>query len=233
MARQARLFIPDCPVLVELQGVGGLEVFRNRETFEAFHDRLPLSAAEEGVKVYSYCLVTNRVLMLLGVSQANQTGRFIQNLNRHFIAQYRQLNPGVAGCVWEPRFKSTVVQPGVRSLKACLFVEFQVTYAGLNVSPGLYPWSSHRVHTGLSHEPWLSDLPSYWQLGNTPFEREAAYVRFAEQGLPHKDRLELTECLQKGWLWAEGFFADSVEPLANRAVRPRSRGRKKLPRLHK
>ena len=225
MARLPRLFIPDCPVLVELQGVGGMEVFRNRETFQAFQDRLPVSASEEGIKVYSYCLVTNKVLMLLGVSQASQTGRFVQNLNRHFIAQFRHLNPGLTGCVWEPRFRSTVVQPGIRSLKACLFVEFQVTYAGLNVSPGLYPWSSQRVHTGLAHEPWLSDLPAYWQLGNTPFEREAAYERFAEQGLSRKDVTELTECLQKGWLWAEEYFAESVEPLANRPVKRRPRGR--------
>lgn len=225
MARLPRLYVPDCPVLLELQGVGGRSVFRDKESFLMFHERLPLSAQAEGLKLYSYCLTPDKALMLIGVPQVNHIGRYVQDLNRHFVAQMRRHNPELTGCLWEPRFKSTVVQPGVRSLKACLFVEFQASHAGITNNPRTYPWSSHRVHIGSVHEPWLSDLPSYWQLGNTPFEREAEYERFAGQGLSQKDWDELEDCLQKGWLWGDPEFCTAVEPLANRAVRPRPRGR--------
>lgn len=227
MARLARLHVPDCPVLLELQGVGGQPVFHDRETFLMFHERLPISAQTEGLKLYSYCLTPEKAQMLIGVSESNQTGRFVQDLNRHFVAQTRRRNPHLTGCIWEPRFKSTAVQPGFRSLKACLFVELQAFRDGVSSNPESYPWSSYRVHIGSAREPWLSELSAYWQLGNTPFEREAQYERFAEQGLGQTDWAELDECLQKGWLWGDLDFCNLVEPLANRPVRPRKRGRPK------
>ena len=37
MARQARLFIPDCPMVLELQGVAGQDVFKTRAAFSIFY----------------------------------------------------------------------------------------------------------------------------------------------------------------------------------------------------
>lgn len=225
MARQARLFIPDCPILIELQGVGQMPVFKSREAYRMFRDRLPISASEEQVDIHAYCICPSQVALLISAAQATQPGRFIQNLNRHFSPGIKQIQNIQSASVWEPRFKSTVVQPGMRSLKASLYVELMAMRLGQTPDPLTYPWSSFGVHVGVLTEPWITDLPAYWALGNTPFERQIAYRQLAENSYSSAEQAELQGCLQKGWLWADASFAEAVGPLANRSVRPRSRGR--------
>ncbi|WP_370262844.1 transposase [Limnobacter sp.] len=225
MARQARLFIPDCPMLLALQGLAGQRVFKTREAFALFHRLLPESAQAEGVALHAYCLVPDSVMLLLSAGEANQAGRFVQHLNRHFSPAVRALQTIEYNALWEARFKSTVVQPGPRALKACLYVEqLAIRQAGAH-DLATYPWSSFAAHAGVVNEPWLSDLPLYWQLGNTPFERQTRYRQFSEHGLGQDEQIELQACLNKGWLWSDDAFCAQVQDLANRPVRPRPRGR--------
>ena len=225
MARQARLFIPECPTVLELQGIAGQAVFKSREAFELLHARLPASAEEEGVQIHAYCLVPNRAMLMISAGQAAQVGRFVQNLNRHFSPAVRRVQTVMSSILWEPRFKSTVVQPGIRSLKACLFVEQLAVRDAHAPDLATYLWSSYAAHAGVINEPWLSDLPVYWQLGNTPFDRQSAYRKFSEQGVGQNEEAQLQDCLQKGWLWSDDQFVAQVQELANRSVRPRPRGR--------
>ncbi|HEX4843242.1 MAG TPA: hypothetical protein VFV57_06185 [Limnobacter sp.] len=225
MARQARLFIPDCPMLIALQGLGGQRVFKTREAFALFHRILPQSAQAEGVAVHAYCMVPGAAMLLLSAREASQPGRFVQHLNRHFSPAVRQIQPVEFHALWEARFKSTVVQPGPRALKACLFVE-QLAMREAGASDlATYPWSSFAAHAGVVNEPWLTDLPMYWQMGNTPFERQTRYRQFSEQGASAAEHADLQACLHKGWLWSDDAFCVQVQDLANRSVRPRARGR--------
>lgn len=225
MARQARLFIPNCPMVLELQGVAGQDVFKTRDAFSVFHAQLPLSALEEGISLHAYCMVPAQALLMVSSHQAASVGRFVQNLNRHFSPALRQVQDVQSSAVWEPRFKSTVIQPGLRSLKACLFVEQLAARATGTPDLATYPWSSFAAHAGVVNEAWLVDLPAYWQLGNTPFERQSRYRQFSEQGLGDRDGATLEASLQKGWLWADDEFCVEIQELANRPVRPRPRGR--------
>jgi putative transposase len=225
MARQARLFIPECPMVLELQGVAGQDVFKSRDAFSLFHAQLPESANEEGIALHAYCLVPTGALLMISAAQALKAGRFVQNLNRHFSPAVRQVQQVNSSALWEPRFRSTVVQPGLRSLKACLFVEQLAARAAGAPDLATYPWSSFAAHAGVVNEAWLVDLPVYWQLGNTPFERQSRYRQFSEHGLGEQDERELAAALQKGWLWSDDAFCVQIQDLANRPVRPRSRGR--------
>ena len=225
MARLARLFIPECPMVLELQGIAGQDVFKTREAFSLFHAQMPESASEEGIALHAYCLVPGGALLMMSARQAVQVGRFVQNLNRHFSPAVRQVQTVNSSAIWEPRFKSTVVQPGLRSLKACLFVEQLAERATGAPDLATYPWSSFAAHAGVVNEAWLVDLPIYWQLGNTPFERQSRYRQFSEQGLGELDSSALSECVRKGWLWSDDAFCTQIQELANRPVRPRPRGR--------
>ena len=170
-------------------------------------------------------MVPARALLLVSSPQAQNVGRFVQNLNRHFSPAVRQVQAVPSSSLWEPRFKSTVVQPGLRSLKACLFVEQLAARATGAPDLATYPWSSFAAHAGVVNEAWLVDLPAYWQLGNTPFERQSRYRQFSEQGLGDRDGATLEASLQKGWLWADDAFCFEIQDVANRPVRPRPRGR--------
>lgn len=212
-------------MVLELQGIAGQDVFKTREAFSLFHAQMPESASEEGIALHAYCLVPGGALLMMSARQAVQVGRFVQNLNRHFSPAVRQVQTVNSSAIWEPRFKSTVVQPGLRSLKACLFVEQLAERATGAPDLATYPWSSFAAHAGVVNEAWLVDLPIYWQLGNTPFERQSRYRQFSEQGLGESDSSVLAECLRKGWLWSDDVFCTQIQELANRPVRPRPRGR--------
>jgi putative transposase len=225
MARQQRLFIPDCPTLIRLQGIADQVVFPNRQAYAFFHARLPISAEQEGVQVHAYGLSASTAFLLVRSSQVEQLGRFVQNLNRHFSPVIKTFALAPAHCVWAARFKSTEIEPGLRSLKACLYVE---SLGGVLMQASdllAYPWSSFAAHAGVRNEPWLVDLQHYWQLGNTPFERQSKYKEFTEQGSSAKETKSLESCLARGWLWGSTEFCQSVAHTANRAVMPRPRGR--------
>ena len=225
MARQARLFVPDCPTLIALQGFAGQVVFPSREAFALFHARLPLSAQQEGVQIHAYGLSAGVALLLITATQARQVGRFVQNLNRHFTPALKNLlNTSTPG-IWAPRFKSTEIQPGVRSLKACWYVESMAARFEPMQHLARYPWSSFAVHVGVVHEPWVCDLPSYWQLGNTPFERQVKYKEFSERLHTAETFQNLDLCLDRGWLWGDPTFCEAAGLSANRPVAPRKRGR--------
>lgn len=225
MARLPRLHIPNCPMLLELHAIGGQPVFKSKQAYRLFHERMPRSADEEQVSIHAYCLMPSAVAMLIASPRPESAGRFIQNLNRYFSAGLKVLQPNSASTLWEPRFKSTVVQPGPRSLLACLYVELMAQRLALTPDVLTYPWSSYGAHAGAVTERWVNDLPEYWALGNTPFERQAAYRQLAEQGWSLRDMEALQTHLNTGWLWGDEDFADQAQVTANRPVRPRSRGR--------
>ena len=225
MARQARLFIPQCPLVLELQGMGGQPVFKTRQAFALFQDRMPQSAQEERIAVHAYCLAPTGAMLMVSAQQPDAVGRFVQNINRHFSAFIRQNQGRQVGSVWAPRFKSTVVQPNPHSLTASVFVETWATRTGQAHDLANYAWSSYAAHIGLVSAPWLTDLPLYWQLGNTPFERQSRYKQLSEQGPSPREVAELHDCLQKGWLWSDDAFYRQVAEHANRPARPRPKGR--------
>ena len=77
----------------------------------------------------------------------------------------------------------------------------------------------------MQSDPLISDHPLYWALGNTPFEREAAYRQMAEQALTAEDVNFLNVALLKGWALGSEQFKIALEKQAERRVRPAKRGR--------
>lgn len=225
MARLPRLFVPDCPMLIELQGVAGLSVFKSRASYLAFIECLRGSVEQTEACVHAFCLVSNKAQLLLSPRTAEEAGRLVQHINRKFIPALQREASLIGSTTWEPRFRSTVVQPGSRSLTAMLFVEQLALREGITTDLSSYPWSSFQHHGGSEPYTWLAPLAGYWQLGNTPFERQLAYSQFAQGGLTRQIELDLSFCLQRGWMWADDYFTRQVEGLANRPVKPRRRGR--------
>lgn len=225
MARLPRLFVPDCPMLIELQGVAGLPVFTTKASYLAFIECLRLSAEQMGSRIHAFCLIANKVQLLASMRTADEAGKLVQSINRKFIPKLHREGISQASTLWEPRFRSTVVQPGNRSLTAMLFVEQLALRDRITLDLSSYPWSSFQHHEGSVPYTWLAQLAGYWQLGNTPFDRQSAYGQFAQAGLSKQVERDLSACLKKGWIWADDDFCQQVAALANRSIRPRRRGR--------
>ena len=93
------------------------------------------------------------------------------------------------------------------------------------VDPAVYPWSSYPHHIGLRSDPLITDHALYWGLGNTPFQREAAYKALCERALTAAQTKEIEGAVLTGWPLGGKAFKDELARKTSRQVTPAKRGR--------
>ena len=130
--------------------------------------------------------------------------------------------------VWAGRFRSAVLEPQLWALPAMVWVDTAAQRAGLAVAPS-WAWSSAGVHCGHAGPrggaPALHLPAAYWALGNTPFEREAAYARMLLAGLGGAEGVALERALRAGLALGEAGFVAELEQVAGHRLQPGVRGR--------
>ena len=86
-------------------------------------------------------------------------------------------------------------------------------------------WSSASHHLGRCVDPLVADHAQFWTLGNTPFDRDAAWKRRLEDGLSAQRSQQLRDAVSKGW--AIGLDEDilRLQQQTDRRLTPGQRGR--------
>jgi putative transposase len=228
MARLSRLFIPEFPQLMRLKEVHGQQPFVSAHMHQLFLSMLAQYARPCGVVWHAYALVGDTALLMATPLLKASLGKWVQAVNRFFIPRLLQEQPHSersGGPVWTPRFKSTVVEPCLWALKACLWVDTAPQRLGLTNNVLSFPWSSFATHVGGFSDSRLTQLSAYWALGNTPFERQAAYRVFADKGLSQADTHAIEYALEKSWALIDNHNLEQTQLMAHRPLLPRSRGR--------
>ena len=191
---------------------------RDREQFLAM---LQESAAAHQVAVHAYVLMDNHVHLLASPERPEGLSRMMQSLGRRYVGWFNHRYER-SGTLWEGRFRAALIE-GEHHLMACIrYIELNPLRAGLLASPAEYRWSSGAHHLGRRRDGLITEHPMFWQLGNTPFEREAAYRELLAQGLSESQVRMLTTSVLKGApLVTAGFLrgleADGFRPLIERA----------------
>lgn len=224
MARLARLAVADHAHLVLLRGHSGHAVFRDDVDRAAFLSALQRACNVERVALHAYALLADRVWLLCTPASAQAVGRALQALGRRFSAGFNRRHQR-SGSVWDGRYRATVVEGGAHLLEAMVFVD-QAPVREDSMSAGSSAvWSSARQHVGLGTEFPLTDAPAFWALGNTPFDRCAAYRALLEEPLGPERAERLAAAVQRGWAVGSPAFLDVLHQLSSRRVEPRPRGR--------
>jgi putative transposase len=215
MARLARLVVAGQAHLVLHRGHNGAAVFADAVDRAAYLAALREAAATEALQVHALALLDTEVLLLITPAQPASLSRFMQAVSRRYVSAYNRRH-GRSGTLWDGRFRCGVVEPGPTRLDALRLVD------GQSAEPGITS-AAHR--TGGVRNPLLNDPPEYWQLGNTPFEREAAWRSLLASGLPGDRAEALRRAASGGWVAGTAAFAAGVALAACRPARPRPRGR--------
>ncbi len=218
MARLARLEVPGLAHLVILRSNGGQVAFVDRLDRQTFLAALAEAASTSAVQVHAYALLATEVQLLLTPAEPGALGRMVQGLGRRYVSAYNRRH-GRAGTLWDGRFRAAVVEPGPLRLAALQLVDTACSEAG-STSIG------HR--TGAGPDPLLVDPPEVWQLGNTPFEREATYRARLAEGVPHASAERLRHAALGGWVAGTEAFAAQLGATLGRPARPRPRGRPRM-----
>ncbi len=215
MARLPRGVLPGHPHLVVQRALAGVAAFADRQDRQAALDTLREGLATERVQLHAYALTTAELRLVLTPPSAQALSRLMQHLGRRYVAGFNRRH-GRQGTLWDGRFGCAVLQEGAACLDALLWVDAASDEAGA---------TSADHHLGRQHNPLLSDPPSWWALGNTPFERELAYRQRLAEGLPAQRAQALTAALRSGWVVGDEAFAALASSTTGRPARPRPRGR--------
>lgn len=223
MSRLPRLYIPGLPQLLMQRGNSHLTVFSDEADFIQYRVNLRDAARETGVSVHAYVLMPDHVHLLISASDESAAGKFMQRIGRRYVRwfndRYRR-----AGTLWEGRYRSTVLEPSAWLLAVSRYIELNPLRGGLVASPEHYRWSSCRHHLGVEPDPLVSDHPLYWSLGNTPFERQAAYRALLGDAAPQTELETIRYAAHRGWLLGQ-IPADTTDVVPNRRIVPLPKGR--------
>jgi putative transposase len=224
MARLPRLVVPFQPHHIVQRGNNGSAVFHDADDYTAFLGWLRRAAKTYKVAVHAYVLMPDQIQLLVSPADETGLGHMMQWLGRYYVPYFNQ-KYGRSGTLWNGRYKTSVIDAANFFLTCCRYIEAAPVAAGLTGRPLDYPWSSYRHHAGVASEPAVTDHALYWALGNTPFDREAAYIALSEHGLPGAEVKIVEQAVLKGWPLGSDKFKLALEQKVKRQVLPAKRGR--------
>jgi putative transposase len=224
MARLPRLVVPNQPHHIIQSGNDRQAIFRDTEDHVAFLGWLRKAARQFKVAIHAYVLMPNHLHLLATPTDGTGLGRMMQWIGRHYVPYFNARHQRT-GTLWQGRYRAAVIEAEPYFLRCCLYIELNPVRAGLAASAADYPWSSVAHHAGIKPDPVLTDHALYWALGNTPFDREAAYKALLEQGLSARELDALTQTAMKGWPLGSDRFKGALEKQLSRRVNPGKRGR--------
>lgn len=229
MARLPRLAVAGLAHLVTLAGLGGpagpgAAVFVDDEDRQAFLHSLREALVPRRVALLGWTLADDHVHLLLRPEAAADLSAAMQALGRRYVAGFNRRH-GRSGTLWSGRYRAAVVQPGAPLLEALLFIDSHAWRKGLVDAVQNDRWSSVRHHLGLQRDALLSEGPDWWALGNTPFEREAAWRSRLDEGLAPERVAALSAASRGGWALGDAGFLAGLAEASARPLQPRPRGR--------
>ena len=225
MGRLPRYEVPGVPQHVIQRGNNRQPIFADDGDYRAYLGWLGLAAAEHGVAIHAYVLMTNHVHLLVTPNTAGGIGRTLQSLGRRYV-QYFNRSYGRTGTLWEGRYRSTVIDAERYFLTCSRYIESNPVRAGMVTAPEQYPWSSFR-HNGLAvGDDLITAHALYEALGSDVVTRCTAYRALFAAALGSDETDAIRSATNAGWVLGNDRFRSEIESLAKRRGRPLARGRK-------
>ena len=231
MARLKRLVLPGLVHHVTQRAVAGCEPFAVKADCELFLQALRRVSPEHRVAIHAYVLLDRHFQLLATPVKADDLSRMMQALSRLYVPAFNRRH-GRTGTLWEGRFRTAPVGGAEHLLQCMRYIEQAPRRDGWAGAATEFVWSSAGEHAGTRTSDPFFVVPSesgYWRLGNTPFEREAAYAELLESPLPSSAIAEVERTTKKGWAWGPGEFIASFAADAARRPVARARGRPRKP----
>lgn len=229
MARLARLSVPGQLHLMIQRVQQGQSVFADPADRRAYLDCLAQAAADHGVAIHAYGMAAAEVRLLATPSDAQALGRTVQAVGRGFVAGFNRRH-GRRGPLWDGRFRATIVEPVEYFLPSLRFVEVGAEGPPREPIVEEVPWSSADHHGGQRTDPFVTEHAQFWSLGNTPFEREAAYRTAMQRPMMLAELEGIAIASLHGWVLGSPEFERSLAAQLGRRLRPLSPGRPSHPR---
>lgn len=226
MPRRARVIVPGFPHHIIQRGHNRQAVFFEDQDYRYYLDNLAEWKAELNLQVFSYCLMTNHIHLIVGAS--DQVGCIGALMKRLAGRQTRWVNKRQrrTGSLWESRYKVSPIDTDRYLLQCCRYVELNPVKARMVQSPEEYQWSSYRARIELEECSWLDVPPTLLELSADATERINRYISFVNQWKSAKDEAAfIGSAVERNQLTGESNFIDEVEHRTGLRVEFRGQGR--------
>lgn len=227
MARKPRNVIAGYPFHLLVRGNNRQLIFADDEDRRRFRGIVQGASLTHGVAVHAYVLMGDHFQIVATPEQPDGLALLMQAIGRQYVRGFNRRHDRT-GTLWEGRFRASLIQAPPYLLSCQRYLETGPVRAGLVGRPEQFAWSSHCHHLGLVSDPLISAHTQFWALGNTPFEREAAYRRLFESPGTDSDAWVAVR-IERGHPVAEKEFLDELEARTGRAWHTRSVGRPAKP----
>lgn len=227
MARLARLAVTGHLHHVSQRGNNGQSVFLTDEDYTLFLSLLEENTKRFKVAVHAYVLTPSQLQLLLTPSADGDLSKMMQAIGRTYVRVFNNTH-NRSGTLWEGRYRSAVVQAERYLLPCMAHMDAMPQGLGLVDADADYPWSSQSHYLGRKSISWLAGHPLFWELGNTPFAREAAYREQIQAiQLAGVDAVFARE-IQHAWVLGDEKFVGSLQKTSVRRLQKLVPGRPKL-----
>lgn len=224
MARLPRLSLANQAHHVIQRGNNRQPIFAGNTDYQRFLGVLEEGAKRFEVALHAYVLMSNHFHLLATPQTEDGLPKMMQAVGRSYVRYFNDAQ-GRSGTLWEGRYKSTVIQAD-RYLLACMaYIDLNPVRAGLVSAPSDYLWSSHLHYLGARMDRLITPHSLYWDLGNTPFAREAAYADLVQVGVNPVQLAALTDATLRGWVLGETDFVADLQKRTLRRVAKANPGR--------
>jgi len=224
MARLPRLVLAHHPHYLIQRGHDSQRIFRDDEDYERFLGWLKESAKEFKVAVHGYVLMPNHLHLLATPSTEQGLAQMMQRLGRYYVPWFNAKH-GRSGSLFHGRFKTSLIDAQKYFMLCCRYMERHPVREQVAGEPQDYRWSSYAHHAGIKPDSVVSDHALYWALGNTPFQREDAYIALSAPSLGSGELAAIDAAVLKGWPLGSDAFKAELQQRAKRQVLPAKRGR--------
>ena len=149
-------------------------ILSEQADFETFKDLLNKAKIRYSWKLYHYCVMSNHFHLLMKMEIGTHLPKLMQYLLHEYSRYYRK-KTGYIGCLWQGRYKSSLIEKESYMLQCGRYIERNPLRAGIVSTLEDYPWSSYRYY-GFGQEDTLIDEDPYYQsFGATKEERKKFY----------------------------------------------------------
>jgi putative transposase len=224
MARQPRLILPNQPHHLIQRGNDNVAIFRDDEDYTRFLAWLKESARFYHVAIHAYVLLPDQLQLLVTPGDEDGLALTMQKVGRLYVPWFNAKH-GRSGTLFGGRFRTAIVDPAQYFLACMRYIELHPVRLQQANSAAEYPWSSHAHHAGVRADALITDHATFWGLGNTPFQREAAYIALAQQGLSMDELATIDAAVTKGGALGSHAFKAALEKKTQRQILPAKRGR--------
>jgi putative transposase len=224
MARLPRLTLPGYPHHVIQRGNNRQAIFAVASDYQTMLDLLDENAKKFGVAIHAYVLMSNHFHLLVTPQTMDGLPQMMQAVGRRYVRYFNDIHKR-SGTLWEGRYKSTLIQTEPYLLTCMAYIDLNPVRGGLVTQARDYPWSSHEHYTGQRIDRLITPHALVWELGNTPFAREAAYAELVQNGISEVQRAALTDSTLGGWALGGGDFRVELQNRTERRVTKSTPGR--------